>query len=105
MEQSSVHDANTHTVYSDVGAEEDIPAVVHNSKSTLAHGVARVLQVALKQVDLASVHDRIFRAESVERDFFFCDFDLDAGSGVRHRSRDFKCSCVLDSLLVLAHEP
>ena len=62
MEDSCVQDAYPHTVDSDVRAQQDVPAIIHHSESTLAHRIAGVLQITLEQIDLAVMNDGIVLA-------------------------------------------
>ena len=61
MEQSSVQDSDHHAIDPDIRPQQDIPRVIHDSEATLAHRVTGVFQVALEQIDLSSVHDRVVR--------------------------------------------
>ena len=62
VEDARVQDSDAHAVHSHVRSEEDVPAVIHDSEPALAHRVARVLQVALEEIDLSRVHDWVVLA-------------------------------------------
>ena len=82
VEHACVQDTDTHAIDSNVRAQQDIPAVVHDSESTYAHGIAGIFQITLEQVDLPTLGDRVVLAESMIRNFLVGNLDLDCGCGI-----------------------
>ena len=82
MEETSIHDADFDAVNSDIGAKQNVPAIVHHSKSTLPKSVARIFQIALIQIHLTVMHDRIILPQSMERYFLITYFYFNVCLGV-----------------------
>ena len=65
MVDASVEHSHSHAVHANVVPEQDEEGVAHDSEAHLAEGVATVLEVALEQVELAEVQDRVVLAQFV----------------------------------------
>lgn len=67
VEDTRVKDSYSDSIDSEVVSEKNIIAVVHNSKSDFAHGIATVFEIALEQIDLREVEDWVFWRQFVKR--------------------------------------
>jgi len=74
VEHAGVEDSYTYTVHANVRPKEDVPAVLHDSESDLAHHVAAVFQIAFVQVNLARVDDGVIRRQSFKGDLLVRNF-------------------------------
>ena len=77
MENTCVENTNGNAVGSEIESKEDVEAVVHDSVSDFAHGVATVFEITLEQMDFSEVNDWVLWPEFVKRNGdlgYLCDF-------------------------------
>lgn len=70
MEDSSVQEADTDSIASEVHSEHDVKAVIHDSESDLAHDIATIFKVTLVKVNLTEVLNWVFRTQSFKWNAF-----------------------------------
>ena len=75
VENTRVQNSHSHAINTHITPQKYIKTVIHDSKTNLAHCVARVFKIALVQVDLPVVNYWIFGTQFFIRDLFLSHFD------------------------------